>query len=74
MAWQNDGTPGEATAKPAKDNKSVFPLSNSGLLIENMKEAPAILRAYIFLRGTAIVPKTATSPYEGKVHLIVEYE
>jgi len=74
MAWQNDGTKSEATAKPAKDNKSVFPLSNSGLLIENMKEAPAILRAYIFLRGTVIVPKAATSFYEGKVHLIVEYE
>jgi len=74
MAWQNDGTQEEATAKPAKDNKSVFPLSNSGLLIENMKEAPAILRAYIFLRGTAIIPKTATSPYEGNVHLIIEYE
>lgn len=74
MAWQNNGTKNEATAKPAKDNKSVFPLSNSGLLIENMKGAPAILRAYIFLNGTAIIPKTATSPYEGKVHLIVEYE
>jgi hypothetical protein len=74
MAWQNNGTKNEATAKRAKDNKSVFPLSNSGLLIENMKGAPAILHAYIFLRGTAMVPKTATSPYEGKVHLIVEYE
>lgn len=74
MAWQNDGTQGEATAKPAKDNKSVFPLSNSGRLIENIKGAPAVLHAYIFLKGTAIIPKTATSPYEGKVHLIVEYE
>lgn len=74
MAWQNDGTKNEATAKLAKDNKSVFPLSNSGLLIENMKEPPAILRAYIFLRGTVILPKAATSLYEGKVHLIIEYE
>jgi len=74
MAWQNNGTQGEATAKPAKDNKSVFPLSNSGRLIENMKGAPAVLYAYIFLRGNAIIPKTATSPYEGKVLLIVEYE
>jgi len=74
MAWQNDGTQDEATAKPAKDNKSVFPLSNSGLLIKNMKEAPAVLYAYIFLKGTAIIPRTATSPYEGRVHLIVEYE
>jgi hypothetical protein len=73
MAWQNDGTQDEATAKPAKDNKSVFPLSNSGLLIENMKGAPAVLYAYIFLKGTAIIPKTATSPYEGQVHLIIEY-
>jgi hypothetical protein len=74
MAWQNDGTPSEATAKPAKDNKSVFPLSNSGLLIENMKGAPSILHAYLFLKGTAIIPKTPTSRYEGTVHLIVEYE
>jgi len=74
MAWQNDGTQNEATANPAKDNKSVFPLSNSGLLIENMKGAPSILHAYLFLKGTAIIPKTPTSRYEGTVHLIVEYE
>ena len=74
MAWQNNGTQSEVTAKPAKDNRSVFPLNNSGRLIENMKGAPAVLHAYIFLKGTARLPKTITSPYEGKVHLIVEYE
>ena len=74
MAWQNNGTQSEVTAKPAKDNRSVFPLNNSGRLIENMKDAPALLRAYIFLKGTAKLPKIITSPYEGEVHLIVEYE
>jgi hypothetical protein len=74
MAWQNDGTQDETTAKPAKNNNAVFPLNNSGLLIENMKKAPALLHAYIFLRGTVKISKTTTSTYEGKLHLIVEYE
>jgi hypothetical protein len=73
MFWQNNGTSNEANAKPAKDNKSVFPLNNSGLLVENMKDPPVVLHAYIFIRGTATVPKT-TSLYESTVNLIVEYE
>jgi hypothetical protein len=74
MTWQNDGSQNEITAKPAENNKCIFPLNNSGQLIEDMINAPSLLHAYIFLTGTAIVPNTSKATYVGQAYMIIEYE
>jgi hypothetical protein len=71
LAYRNDGK-----NKPSKVNTSdsvQFPMSNSGLLIDNMKGSPQVLNAYIMVYTTIEKPKTSGTTYTGDILLTIEY-
>jgi len=71
LAYRNDGK-----NKPPKANASdraEFPMSNSGLLIDNMKDSPQVLNAYIVVYTTIERPKISGTTYTGDILLTIEY-
>jgi len=71
LAFRNDGK-----NKPPKANASdraEFPMSNSGLLIDNMKDSPEVLNAYLMVYTTIERPKLSGTAYIGDIHLTIEY-
>ena len=71
LAYRNDGK-----NKPPKANASdsaVFPMSNSGLLINNMKDSPQVLNAYLMVYTTIEKPNISGTNYTGDIRLTIEY-
>lgn len=71
LAYRNDGK-----NKPPKANASdraQFPMSNSGMLIEYMKDSPQVLNAYIVVYTTIERPKISGTTYKGDLLLTIEY-
>jgi len=71
LAFRNDGK-----NKPQKSNASdraQFPMSNSGLLIDNMKDSPQVLNAYLMVYTTIERPKISGTTYTGDIQLTIEY-
>ena len=71
LAYRNDGK-----NKPPKANTSdrvQFPMSNSGLLIDNMKDFPQVLSAYLVVYTTIERPKASGTTYTGDIFLTLEY-
>lgn len=71
LAFRNDGK-----NKPPKANASdivQFPMSNSCLLIDNMKNPPDVLYAYLMIYTTIERPKRSGSTYLGDLKLTIEY-
>jgi len=71
LAYSNDGK-----NKPPKENASdiaSFPISNSGLLIDNMKDSPQVLNAYIIVYTTIEKPLISGTTYTGDIRLTIEY-
>jgi len=71
LAYRNDGK-----NKPVRVNssdKAEFPISDSGLLIENMKDDPQVLNAYLMVYTTIERPKLRGSTYIGDILLTIEY-
>jgi len=71
MAYRNDGN----SKPPGTDanHQASFPLSNSGRIIENMKNSPQVLEAFIFIHVRAVIPKITTSTYVGFINFNIEY-
>ena len=71
MAYRNDGN----SKPPGTDanHQASFPLSNSGRIIENMKNSPQVLEAFIFIHARAALPKNTTSTYVGFINFKTEY-
>ncbi len=71
LAYRNDGK-----NKPPKANASdqvEFPMSNSGLLIDYMKDSPEVLNAYLMVYTTIERPKVSGTTYIGYILLTIEY-
>lgn len=71
LAYRNDGK-----NRPPKANatdRAQFPMSNSGLLIDNMKNSPEVLYAYLMVYTTIERPKRSGTTYEGDIKLTIEY-
>lgn len=71
LAYRNDGK-----NKPPKANASdsaEFPMSNSGLLIDDMKDSPQVLSAYLVVYTTIERPKSNGTTYFGDMLLTIEY-
>jgi len=71
MAYRNDGI-----SKPTgidANYQAFFPLSNSGRIIENIKNSPQVLNAFIFIYATAELPKITRSTYVGFIDFNIEY-
>jgi len=50
-----------------------FPLSNSGLLINNIRGQPPLLQAWIIVNLSAGLPLYSTNTYSGSVYINIEY-
>lgn len=71
LAYKNDGK-----NKPTKANssdKAEFSISDSGLLIENMKESPQVLNAFLMVYTSIERPKISGTIYTGDILLTIEY-
>jgi hypothetical protein len=71
LAYKNDGK-----NKPVRANasdKAEFPISDSGLLIENMKDSPQVLNAYLMVYTSIERPVVSGSVYIGDILLTIEY-
>lgn len=71
LAFRNDGQ-----NKPPREKASdqvEFPMSNSGLLIENMKDEPQVLNAHIMVFTSIDKPAISSSIYQGDIRLTIEY-
>jgi len=71
LAFRNDGIskpPGINTGQTA-----TFPLSNSRLIIQSIKNYPDVLNAFIFIHATAELPPSTKYTYEGDINLKIEY-
>ncbi len=71
LAYRNDGK-----NKPPKANardRAQFSMSNSGLLIDNMKDSPGVLNAYLVVYTTIERPKVSGTTYIGDIILTIEY-
>lgn len=71
LAYRNDGK-----NRPPKANATdhaQFPMSNSGLLIDNMKNSPEVLYAYLMVYTTIERPKRSGTTYSGDIKLTIEY-
>jgi hypothetical protein len=71
LAYKNDGK-----SRPVKANASdkvEFPISDSGLLIDNMKDNPQELTAYLMVFTSIEKPKISGSIYFGEILLTIEY-
>ncbi|MDP1623558.1 MAG: hypothetical protein Q8M08_14600 [Bacteroidales bacterium] len=54
-------------------NQANFPLSNSGRIIENMTDRPAILKAHVFITVRSNVTPYTAAAYNGSIHIHIEY-
>ena len=71
LAYRNDGI-----SKPPgteANHQASFPLSNSGRIIENMKNSPQVLEAFIFIHASAALPNVTTPTYVGFINFKIEY-
>lgn len=71
LAYRNDGK-----NKPPKENandRAQFPMSDSGLLIDYMKDSPQVLNAYLMVYTTIERPKISGTVYMGDLLLTIEY-
>jgi len=71
LAYRNDGK-----NRPPRANASdrvAFPMSNSGLLIDQMKDSPDFLYAYLVVYTTIDRPKNSGTTYVGDLKLTIEY-
>ena len=71
LAYRNDG---EKKSKIADSSDvAVFPMSNSGLLIDYMKDTPQLLKANLMVYTTIERPKLKNSIFTGDIVLTIEY-
>lgn len=71
LAYRNDGK-----NKPPKENASdrvQFSMSDSGLLIDAMKDSPDVLYAYLMIYTSIELPKISGTTYIGEMQLTIEY-
>lgn len=71
LAYRNDGKNKPTRANASND--AAFPMSNSGLLINYMKDLPEVLYAYLMVYTTIDRPKNSGTTYMGDLKLIIEY-
>ena len=50
-----------------------FPVSNSGMLIGNMKGKPGMLSAYVFLTASFELDTRSVTSYTRNIYLVIEY-
>lgn len=71
LAYRNDGT--GLMPQETGGDYLFFPLSDSGLLIEHMKDSPQVLVASVFVQVTIAAPALTQHIYRGNIHLQLEY-
>lgn len=71
LAYRNDGK--NRPTKANASDRAQFPMSNSGLLIDNMKDSPEVLNAYLMVYTTIERPKVSGTTYTGDILLTIEY-
>jgi len=71
LAFRNDGKNSPPKAKAS--DRVQFPMSNSGMLIDNMKDSPQVLNAYLMVYTTIERPKISGTTYTGDILLTIEY-
>jgi len=71
LAYRNDGQ--DKPKKVISSDVVVFPMSDSGLLIDYMKDSPQLLQAYLMVFTTLERPVSNNEIYTGDIVLTIEY-
>lgn len=71
LAFRNDGK--NALPKMFFKDRIQFPMSNSNLLIDYMKDEPQSINAYIFIKTDTEDIPNSTSVFSGEIKLTIEY-
>lgn len=71
LAYRNDGV--NKLQRAGTNDLVIFPMSNSGLLIENMKGNHQNLNAFLMIFTTTEMPKEVKGLYTGEISLKIEY-
>jgi len=72
-AYLNDGTDNPANATPLEADKTVFPISDCGCLLENMHPDRHQLIAHLFFYADLYAGDIQPGIYHGEVQVSIEY-
>jgi len=74
FAYRNDGNHELPASGWNVSGKFVgFPMSNTGLLIGNMRGPPALLQAWLFISVSAGLPQYINTTYVGSIYVNIEF-
>lgn len=71
LSFRNDGS--NKSPKNDSGQLAVFPMSDSGKLLENMNGSLQLLNAYIFINANTEQAKFSNTTYYGDIKLTIEY-
>ncbi|MCX6305178.1 MAG: hypothetical protein NT040_09425 [Bacteroidetes bacterium] len=73
MAWQTSSGSDVHKLNWLNNKNNVFKLSKGPGVVQEKNMKDDDLQAYLYLKSTAEVPSNAESPFEGEIHLTIEY-